>query len=267
MENKGRLWWFAFHLKQFFYQLLRVDVLRQLIAILRYCFYALLLRRLKTLEPKTGDVGVNTVYMNLQGLRNFAWMGVNRSSLLAYPLAAIRASKGAPVLSIGPRSEGELLNLMGLGFRNVHGLDLMSYSPWIDLGDMHEMPYKDDQFGAVMAGWVIAYSDNRTKAAKEIVRVTKNGGLIAIGVEYTVQSAEELTKERGFEFCDVERLESVRAILDLFGENVDHVYFSQDLPKNPPHKWQLLVIFSMKKYDVMVNVANHTPPSISAQIP
>lgn len=247
MGKPSRLWLFAFHVKQFFYQLLRVDAIRQGVAILRYLILAVLLRRLRTFEEKPGDVGVNTVFMNMKGLKNFAWMGVNRSSQLAYPLAAIRASKGAPILSIGPRTEGELLNLMGLGFRNVRGLDLMSYSPWIDLGDMHAMPYQDNQFGAVMLGWVIAYSDNRPKAAKEIIRVTRNGGLIAVGVEYTIHTAEELTKERGYEFCDKDRLESVQAILDLFGSNVDHVYFSQDLPKNPPNKWQLLVIFSVKK--------------------
>lgn len=247
MQSKGKLWWFAYNVKQFFYQLLRVDTIRQFVAIVRYFTYAVLLRQLRTIEPPTGDIGVNTVFMNMKGLKNFAWMGVNRSSLLTYPLSAIRASKGVPVLCIGPRTEGEILNLLGLGFRNVRGLDLISYSPWIDLGDMHAMPYANDSFGAVVMGWCIAYSDNRPKAANEVIRVIRNGGLIAVGVEYTIHSAAELSKHHGYACCDEERLESVAAILALFGEHVDHVYFSQDLPKNPPHKWQLLVIFSVKK--------------------
>ncbi|MBT4120378.1 MAG: methyltransferase domain-containing protein [Candidatus Peribacter sp.] len=246
-KNHSFLWNFAYETKQFFYQLLRVDIVRQFIAAIRYFCLVIILRRLKTLEPDTGDVGVNTVFMNLKGLKTFSYMGVNRSNLMVQPLTAIRVSRSAPVLSIGPRSEGEILNLLGAGFRNVRGLDLMTYSPWIDLGDMHAMPYKDNAFEVTMLGWVITYSDNRKKAADEIIRVTRNGGIVAVGVEYTSISGEQIEKNLGYEVCGKDRLESVQAILDLFGDHVDHIYFSHDLPKNPPKQWQLMVHFSIKK--------------------
>lgn len=246
-KNHSFLWNCAYETKQFFYQLLRIDIVRQFVAALRYVVLVIAFRKLKTLEPDTGDVGVNTVFMNLKGLKTFSYMGVNRSNLMVQPLSAIRISRSTPVLSIGPRSEGEILNLLGAGFRNIRGLDLMTYSPWIDLGDMHAMPYKNDSFGVVVMGWVITYSDNKAKAVSEILRVTRNGGIVAIGVEYTQESGEELEKRLGYEVCGKDRLESVQAILDLFGDHVDHVYFSHDLPKNPPKNWQLMVHFSIKK--------------------
>lgn len=241
------LWWFAYDVKQFFYQLLRVDVIRLFVAAVRYVVLVFVLRRMRTMEPQTGDIGVNTVYHNMSGLKTFHWLGVNRSSLLLYPLSAIRVSKSAPLLTIGPRSEGEILNLLGLGYRNIRGLDLISYSPWVDLGDMHAMPYQDNQFQIVVMGWVIAYSDNRRKAAEEVIRVTRNGGIVAVGVEFSRQTTEELSSLLGYEVPDQNRLQSVAEILALFAPYVDHVYFSQDLSPIPHKKWQLLVIFSVKK--------------------
>ncbi len=229
------------------YPLLRFDAVRLFVAAIRYAWFVVLLRRLRTLQSSTGDIGVNAVHHNLLGLKNIWELGVPRSNLLLYPLSAIRFSKSSPVLCVGPRSEGEILNFRGLGFRNVRGLDLISYSPWIDLGDMHAMPYGNDTFGAVVMGWVLAYSDNRKKAAEEVVRVTRPGGIIAVGVEYRSASAEELSKKVGYELCDEDRIESVAEILDLFGDHVDRVFFRQDLPEGPCEKWDLLVLFSVKK--------------------
>ncbi|MBI1812275.1 methyltransferase domain-containing protein [Candidatus Peregrinibacteria bacterium] len=237
----------AYHVREFFYQLLRADCIRLCVAALRYWYFVGLRRRMRTFDLETGDIGVNTVHHNMLGLKKIRGLSVPRSSLLIYPLSAIRMSKSTPVLCIGPRSEGELLNLMGMGFRNVRGFDLISYSPWVDLGDMHAMSYADDQFGVVIMGWVIAYSNNRVKAAEEAVRVCRNGGIIAVGVEWSRESVEEASKRVGYQICDEKRLQSVAEILELFGDHVDRVFFSHDLPSHPVQKWQLLVLFSVKK--------------------
>lgn len=237
----------AWHLREFFYQLLRVDLLRAFVAGVRYFYFVTLRRRFRTVEPGSEDIGINTVLHNSLRMKRFHELAVTRSNLLLYPLSAIRAAHAASVLSVGPRTEGELLNLKGLGFQNVRGLDLMSYSPWVDLGDMHAMPYKDSTFGVVIMGWVLAYSDNRPKAAEEALRVVRNGGIIAIGVEYRVESSEELSKKVGYQVPDEQRQKSVADILALFTNHVDHVYFSQDLPPSPPDKYELLVLFSVKK--------------------
>ncbi len=239
----------AYSAREFFYQLLRIDAVRQFVAWTRFVYFVYILRRLRTLDPQTGDIGVNTVRHNLISLRKTSGLNVPRSNLLIYPLSAIRMSKATPILSIGPRSEGELLNFRALGFKNVRGLDLISYSPWIDLGDMHAMPYADKTFGAVVLGWVIAYSDNRRKAAQEIIRVVRDGGFVAIGVEYSKESAEATAQRVGYDMCDKEKIESVQQILDIFSPYVDRVLFSHDVPRSDVafDKWQLLVIFSIKK--------------------
>ena len=241
------LWKFAYFVREFFYQLLRVDFFRALVAGIRYIWYAGILRRMRELDVSTGDIGVNTIKHNKQRLFKMKWLAVTRSNMLVYPLSGIRVTRSAPILSVGPRTEGELLNLMAVGFRNVRGLDLMSYSPWIDLGDMHAMPYKDDAFAAVVMGWCIAYSDNRPKAAMEAVRVSPNGGVIAVGVQYQRATAEEISQKVGYDVPDKKRIESVDEILSLFGNHVDYVYFRQDLPKERVDKWDLLVIFSVNK--------------------
>lgn len=234
-----------YNVREFFYQLLRVDALRWCVAALRYFVLAVVLRRMKSISPETGDIGRNTVLHNKQ--RIWGTLAVTRARLLLNPLSAIQFTRSEPLLCIGPRSEGELLYARALGFKNVHGLDLTSYSPWIDVGDMHAMPYKDNAYRALVIGWVFAYSDNRKKAAAEAVRITKNGGIIAVGVEYRKESAEELSKNLGYLVPDEIRMTSVKEILELFGNHVDHVYFAQDHPKEEVGKCELLVIFSIKK--------------------
>ena len=245
--QKLRLAGAAYQLKEFFYQLLRVDLIRATVAGVRYFYFVVIRRRLRTLEPATGDIGINTVLHNRLRMKKFHELAVTRSNLLLYPLSAIHISRSVPVLCIGPRTEGELLNLLGLRFRNVRGLDLISYSPWVDCGDMHAMPYQDDAFGAIIMGWCFAYSDNRRKAAQEAVRVSHHGAIIAVGVEYRKESSEELSKKVGYQVPDEKRLESVTAILELFSPHVDHVFFSQDLPSPPTDKCELLTLFSIKK--------------------
>ena len=53
--------------------------------------------------------------------------------------------KNLKVLSIWPRSEGEIFNIFAHGFElnNITGLDLFSYSPYIKLGDMHNLKFND----------------------------------------------------------------------------------------------------------------------------
>jgi SAM-dependent methyltransferase len=217
--------------KESFIQLLRVDGIRLAVSIIRYFTFVVVLKKLRTFDPKSKDIGVNTVLHNLKGLAHIKSLGVNRSSLLVRPLSVLSELNSlSKILCVGPRSEGELLNLRSFGFKNVHGLDLISYSSWVDLGDMHAMPYKDNSWDAMVLGWILAYSDNRKKAAMECVRCTKAGGVIAIGVQYCPQNAKELSQKLGYDVCDENRLESIDQILELFHGHVDQVYFRQDLP-------------------------------------
>jgi SAM-dependent methyltransferase len=85
-------------------------------------------------------------------------------------------------LSIGPRYESELYGLIGLGFRrkNIKAVDTFSYSPKIQVGNVHNLSFHSESFDLIVCGWTIAYSENPMEAIKEIVRVTKPLGKIVL---------------------------------------------------------------------------------------
>jgi len=234
--------------RTFLRQVLRVDLIRHITGCIRYFYLAKVRRRLRTLQDTGDGVSKNTVSHNLLGLGDFAGI---RTSFLARPLSVIEeVSSEADILVVGPRTEGELLNLIGYGFsvNRIRGLDLISYSPWIDLGDMHAMPYPDNTFDVVVAGWVIAYSDQKQLAANEILRVLRPHGVAAVGVEYNPKSFEEHFEQHGYHVGSKETLGSVEEIQALFGENVDRTYLSHDVASHLlQSRGAIYTIFSVKK--------------------
>lgn len=163
-------------------QLLKIDAIRN-----RYCWlrYRYLKRHLRFLPEESGGVGRHTVEHNLSALGNRAAFGMgNRMELLLYPLAAaLRGCENAKVLIVGPRTEDDIYWARALGINNVRGLDLFSYSPWIDLGNIHKTSYQDREFDAVILGWVISYSLEPEKLVTECKRILKPGGYLGFGIE------------------------------------------------------------------------------------
>jgi SAM-dependent methyltransferase len=224
------------------HQLLHLDVVRFGVALARYVWFAKIWRRLKTARGQ--GAAVNTVAHNLKGLRDLA---VNRSLYLTRPLSTIESlPPHADLLVIGPRTEGELLALVAHGFerRSIRALDLITYSPWVDLGDMHAMPYPDNSFDAVILGWVLAYSEDRQRAAKEVLRVLRPGGIVAIGVEWEPRSNDELEADLGYLPGSSDRIKGADEILAYFGTAPNEVLVRQE-----PDRTQLgsvIVIFSIR---------------------
>ncbi len=185
----------------------------------------------------------------------------HRNLRLFRPLSVIETlSPHSKVLVIGPRNEYDLFLLLTCGFEwdNIEGLDLISYSNKIKLGDMHAMPYPESIWDAVVIGWTLSYSHQPQQAAREIIRVTKNGGLVAVGVTYNTLNEQELKEVFGSTIHDwkllPERINTVDQILALFGQSVDTVFFRHDSPnkisggsdtKAPPS--YSAVIFSIRK--------------------
>lgn len=137
-------------------------------------------------ELSEGVTG-GTINHNRKELDEKGFASAARTSRLLYPLAALSPvfdrAPSLKVLSIGPRTEMELLHLLAIGFRaeNIFAVDLISSSPFIDLGDMHKLPYANDEFDVVISSWVINYSRTPDLALKEMTRVAKRGALLAIG--------------------------------------------------------------------------------------
>jgi SAM-dependent methyltransferase len=239
-------------------QLLHVDGIRTAVARLRLWYFTRLRRSFRTFNAQAA--AANTVTHNIGGMTD---LSVRRSLVLIRPLTAAMSIvpanarierpnfKDVDVLSIGPRTEGELLNLVAHGFEpsRIRGLDLIAYSDWVDLGDMHAMPYPDNRFDAIVCGWVLAYSDSKQKAADEIVRVARPGALVAVGVEYCALTNEEQIAKYGYLAGSAERIWSVADILRYFDGHVDRVFFQHDV--TPARKDEMVValvaVFSIRK--------------------
>ncbi|MFN6076688.1 MAG: methyltransferase domain-containing protein [Fluviicola sp.] len=234
--------------RTFRHQLLTVDLYRYFRARLRFFFLVKVLRRLKTYDLETQSIAGNTISHNLKGMQDVA---VIRSLAIIKPVMCIdKVGIDSKVLSIGPRTEGEIFNLIGQGFlkENITGLDLISYSSYIDLGDMHKMKYADNSFDVVIMGWVISYSETPELAAKEVVRVAKNGAIVSVGVEYggleSKKKIEKLDCTPG-----AGRLTThSQQLIDFFGESVDKIYFRHDIDEDRMDKTgSVIAVFSIKK--------------------
>lgn len=150
-------------------------------------------------------------------------------------LALEKVNKNSKILSIGARTENEILLLDSLGFNSVEAVDLQSYSPLIQVGDMHKLSFPARTFDVVFCGWTMSYSRTPKVAAKEILRVTKSGGIIAIGLEHVpqIRHAQLNAKKRKDPLAEsyAKRINSCRDIVLLFGnKNIRNIYFKHDHP-------------------------------------
>jgi hypothetical protein len=137
-----------------------------------------------TVTPGSPDhVLPHTAEYNELSLRSS--VGLDRGSIVIYPLRSMgwvnENISNLTVLVVGARAEAELFALLSAGFRaeNITMVDLVSYSPFVEIGDMHDMRFPDDTFDIVLLSHVISYSASPRKAAHELARVAKHGGLIS----------------------------------------------------------------------------------------
>lgn len=108
-------------------------------------------------------------------------------------LASIPDCRKDSLLVIGPRYEPELLMARGLGWdpAGIRGLDTFSYSPYVDVGDMHNLPYDDGSFSAIICGWTLSYSSRPDVAAEEMQRVLRPGGYLVISMQKIGEDYED----------------------------------------------------------------------------
>lgn len=223
--------------------LLRVEAVNRIVFRIRFVYFVYLRRSVRVSSDQQGVIRPEySIEMLKRGVTS------DRPLKLIRPLSVIDGidTVSACVLSVGCRFETELLYLLGYGFRNVRGLDLISYSPWVDIGNMHDMPYSDDAWGVVVLGWALSYSDTPERAAREVVRVTRRGGIVAVAVSYYPRFRLEDAARTGRLVGTRERIQTVEEILRLFDGHVGRVYFSHDAP-SPDVESYCAAIFSIRK--------------------
>src|SRR5215813_6676768 len=146
---------------------LMISSVREFVGRVRLWYFLELHKRWKTVGSEHAfDL---TTKHNLKQLKDFS---NPRMELLIRPLSVLEfLHDKSEVLIIGPRNENDLLRLMAVGFSRtrVRGLDLMSYSPWIDVGDMHNTVYEDNRWDAILCGWTLSYSRHPKLFAREMI--------------------------------------------------------------------------------------------------
>ena len=230
--------------------LFQIHQIRSLIATWRY-------RDLRGAEnvlfydvSKSSGVIDNTIAHNESAIRTY--IGFQRGDLVINPLASIgwvRANvANLKVLSIGARNEMELFSLLALGFdiNHITLVDLISYSPYIELGDMHQLTYSDHHFDIVVLSNVFLCSNNKAKAASEILRVLKPGGIVAFGDKHALKDCDDPTPVEAR--MKSEYLCNVDEVISLFQPHVNYIYFKCD--PLPPYQDEItssiIVVFSIK---------------------
>ena len=130
-------------------------------------------------------------------------------------LASIPDVDKGSLLIIGPRYESEFFLARGLGWARagLRGLDTFTYSTFVDLGDMHDMPFEDGSFGSVVCAWTISYSTQPAVAAAEMIRVVRPGGYVVLAVdkvEADTETVPEVLRGEGV------RVQTLRQFDELF---------------------------------------------------
>jgi SAM-dependent methyltransferase len=101
------------------------------------------------------------------------------------------------ILSLGPRNILELLIIYLCGFKweNIQGLDIISKHKKIKIGDFSKrFPFEDNSFDYVLCSHSISKSADQKSTEKEIKRILKDGGYLAI--------SDNNTKENEFYVCN-----------------------------------------------------------------
>ena len=206
-----------------------------LTSYIRFVYFYHIKKSFKTLYPiESSDYGMskknnvtalqgNTEHLNGHFFNFFSMVkhkfNGQRSSLLIHPFKSLDYInlKNQKILSIGPRLESEIFNFVKNGFlkKNIFALDIQSYSPLITLGDMLSMPYEDSSFDIIFCGWVLVYTNEIQKAVDEMIRVTKNGGHIAVGISH--KPDVKLTKES---------LKNSEELINYFKPHIKRVIFN-----------------------------------------
>jgi len=213
---------------------------------LRFFYFMVVnLGKIKEFTVAKGGQLSKVIEHNFRESFNLMLFNRGRIESLLYVLESIPSvrdiAKEAKVLSMGPRNEGELLLLERHGFRwgNITGLDLFSYSPKIEIMDMHYMTFADNSFDIVVCSRVLSYSENVKKAVSEIVRITKNGGIIAIGLAWSEDSANN-SKVLGNRFDGW-----LDELLGFFEGHVDYIYWRSEGMRK--YNGDMTTIFRLKK--------------------
>ena len=155
-----------------------------------------------------------------------------------------KPSSASKILCIGCRNTAELDYFQSKGLKNLIGIDLFSENHRIQVMDMHDLTFREDTFDIVYSSHSLEHSYDIDKVAKEIIRVARNQGIIAIEVpvRYTTTQADRFD------------LKNVNGVLELFMPHINELLWSDDLEARTPNNHEgtpiVRVIFRIEKHNI-----------------
>ena len=195
-----------------------------------------------------------TITHNTDPERMFYSEMSRRPDLIALPLRCLNSVKQNAhtmnVATIGCRTEAEIFSLINAGFnpKNIRGFDLFANSPYIELGDVTDLSIDKEAFDITVCGWVLEFVTDLDAAASELLRITKTGGLIAIGgmhhpssINLDEYSKRKIHHDREW-YCSVEGIKKLFKLTDteiLFKSDIDLI--------DSDKRGDVVVIFKVKK--------------------
>ena len=106
-------------------------------------------------------------------------------------------------------------------FKNIASNDLLSYSPLIQLGDMHKLDFDHEEFDIVLMGWCLAYSNDKEKVLSEVKKVLKPNGIMVIGHTVLSSPDNDILEKRGYlvasPFVKINSLDDLDSLSNIAG--------------------------------------------------
>ena len=206
------------HLKLFFYSLYGSIYIRIVMGYIRWFYYYKIKRNFKALDIKDaieGTVNHNKTAFLKFPITDYTMKRMDR--LIAIIKSMEFIGDHSHILIIGPRTDSDIMKIIyNYPQASIKAIDIISYSPWIDLQDAHHTTYSSNTFDCILSGWVLKYSNHKEKMMTEMIRIVKNEGLIAIGIEYFDSQIDTFNKTKSSSyFKEDENFEEVNSVKDI----------------------------------------------------
>jgi len=150
--------------------------------------------------------------------------------------------KDIAILAVGCCNMIEINVFKDLGYKNVTGIDLISFSKkYIKIMDMHRMDFADNSFDLIYCSGAFHCTYDPRGLAREFVRVLKNNGYICITVvvDFPLSGAYRYDPK------------SLAGLHSLFGNQINKIIWSETVePKsefNPNANTVIRTMFSINK--------------------
>lgn len=252
------------HIRLFYKSLYNSIYFRIFIGYINWFYKVKILKKVKFIESDKsidGTIKHNARVLSKFPLTDFTMQRMDR--LICSVKAIEFIGEGSEILVIGPRTESDIFKLIGFFPKStISGIDLISYSKYIHLGDAHDMKYPDNYFDAIISGWVISYTKRPERMLLEMIRVTKSEGVLSIGMEHVDDSSREYVNTKTDKNVDINEiyinsLNDIKLILKKLKINFIPIFEYDALLKNKTtqekyhktrsHSTQILFTFQIIK--------------------